>query len=148
MVETSQIGFVNQYGMLYKFPTQMGHFASLRMNSRNGDLFALKIAADIPQADFVVHDQLICERDLSPNVGDICVIPFGGKRYFLVQIIEAIPGDEDGKETQYSWNFIAYNEATHDYFAGIAEEQGWVLEYIPESLILATVTRMQRHPIH
>jgi hypothetical protein len=144
MVEISQLGLVDKYGMLYEFPTKMGHYATLRISSQNGELFALKVAADIPQADLLGHDQLICERGITPNVDDICIALIGPRKYLLVSILEVFPKEDEAGETHFSWNPIAYNDETNDYFMEFAQEQNWILETIPESLIFATVTWMQR----
>jgi len=148
MVEVSNIGFVNQYGMLYEFPTLMGHFPTLRMYPRKGKPFVLRLTADIPHTNLLGGDQLFCERDLTPKQDDICIALIGPGKYFLVQILEIFPKDDKVDETHYTWNPIAYYEDTHDYFMEFAQKQGWILETIPESLIYAAVTWMQRDLVY
>ena len=148
MVEVSQIGLVNKYGMLYEFPNTMGHFATLRMNRRNGKLFALQMTAEIPRANLLGGDKLICEKDIPPKPEDICVMMIGPRKYFLVVILEIIPIKYKINETYYTWDPIAYDDRTHDFFMGFAREQGWILETIPESLIYGTVIRMQRDLVY
>ena len=99
MVEVSQMGLVDQYGMLYEFPTHMAHFPMLRLNSQNGKLLVLRMAADIPQANLLGRDQLICERGMTPNVDDICVAMIGPEKYCLVSILDVFPRDDEVDET-------------------------------------------------
>jgi hypothetical protein len=58
---------------------KLGHFATLLVGAEHGEVFDLAVMEDIPQANILTQDLLICDYGKRPQPGDICIIPFGLK---------------------------------------------------------------------
>ncbi|MCK4975670.1 MAG: hypothetical protein KAS36_01920 [Anaerolineales bacterium] len=129
---------------------KLGHFATLLVGAEPGEVFALVVMEDIPQASLLTQDLLICDYGKRPQPGDICIIPFGlkARRWFLCQMYSLtfdkdtpqmvmanqypIPENQLNKDLgqKLNWTPLAYNEDTEDYFLKIAQE-----EDVPEAPI-------------
>jgi SOS-response transcriptional repressor LexA len=136
-------GKVNRYGEVYDFPKKIGHFATLLLNSKPENLFALALSADIPQENLLPHDLIICEQGIQPQSGDMCIAPIGN-RQFLIQLEEQVFGPETGEKYLYVWQPIAHNDDTQDYFKELLTQQEWQNKYVPASIIIATALRLTR----
>ena len=164
VIEIPIAGKVNKYGEVYDFPQELGHFATLLIGSEPGEVFALVVMEDIPQANMNAQDLLICDYGKRPQPGDICIIPFGlnTSRLFLCQMYSLtfdkdtpqlvvansypIPEDLIDKELgqKLNWTPLAYDEDTEEYFLDLAEKEGVPAGPIPPELVAATVLRLSR----
>lgn len=165
IIEVPITGIVNKYGELYDFPKLHGHFATVLMGADPGNIFALAVNEDIPEANMAINDLLICDTSKRPQPGDIAILAFGvnAERFFLCQIyslthdkdtmgIEVanqypIPEDLLNKdhEQRLNWAPLAFNEETEDYFLNLAEVERMPMQAIPPELVLATVLRLSRN---
>ncbi|MCK5315369.1 MAG: hypothetical protein KAJ53_09615 [Anaerolineales bacterium] len=143
---------------------KLGHFATLLVGAEPGEVFALAVMEDIPQASLLTQDLLICDYGKRPQPGDICIIPFGlkARRWFLCQMYSLtfdkdtpqmvmanqypIPENQLNKDLgqKLNWTPHAYNEDTEDYFLKIAQEEDVPAAPIPPELVAATVLRLTR----
>ena len=137
VIEIPIVGKVNKYGEVYEFPSRLGHFATLLLDSEPGELFALVMAGEIQPEGIIAHDVSIFEQGVTPGLGDTCIAPIG-KKQFLIQIDEQIG-------PKYTWHPLTYDADNSDYFINLLREQDWQLETIPESFIIATALRLTRH---
>lgn len=146
---------MNKFGEVYDFPEKFGHFATLLLGSNPGEVFALAVMEDLPQASLLAQDLLIFDQGKDPQPGDICIAPFG-ERLFLIQIAsktfdrdihsfemaqqypipEELTNPEHGQ--RLNWYPLAYNEESHELFIEIAEEQDWSIVAIPPDFVVAT----------
>jgi SOS-response transcriptional repressor LexA len=154
-------GKVNALGEVYDFPENYGHFATLLIGSRPGELFALGVIEDIPQAAMESHDLIIFDQGKHPQPGDICIVPIG-ERYFLSQIVSKtldkdltslevsnkypVPEELEDMDLgkKLNWYPIAYDDDTHDLFVEILREQDWNMAEIPTDFVVATALRLTR----
>lgn len=154
-------GKIDQHGEVYDFPQKHGHFSTVLIGSKPDDVFALFLTADISQASMCNQDILIFDINKKPQPGDICIAPIGN-RLFLIQVAsktydemtpslvvaQQYPIPEklgDPSITQkLNWYPLAYDDASHEYFIRIAEEEHWSIEAISSDLIVATALRMIR----
>ena len=137
VIEIPIVGKVNKYGEVSVFPSRLGHFATLLLDSEPGELFALTMAGEIQQEGIIAHDVIIFEHGIIPGPGDICIAPIGTKQ-FLIQIDEQI-------DPKYTWHPLAHDKENPDYFTDLLREQDWQLETIPGSFIIAIALRLTRH---
>ena len=96
LVEVVIVGKVNRYGELVEFPEKHGHFASIVQGANPEDVFALALDEDIPEANMLFGDWLICDRSKRPQPGDIAILPIskGGRRFLLCRI-HSLTSDKD-----------------------------------------------------
>ena len=161
VIEIPIAGRIDEYGELIDFPEEIGHFPTLLVGSKPGEVFALVVMEDIPQASLLAQDLIIFDQGKKPQPGDICIAPIG-QRLFLIQIgsktfdkeIDSlemslqypIPENLSNPELEQrlNWYPLAYDDETHDYLIKIVEEQKWPLVAIPQGFILATALRLTR----
>ena len=161
VIEIPIAGRIDKYGELIGFPEEIGHFPTLLVGSKPGEVFALVVMEDIPQASLLAQDLIIFDQGKKPQPGDICIAPIG-QRLFLIQIgsktfdkeIDSlemslqypIPENLTNPELEQrlNWYPLAYDDETHDYLIKIVEEQKWPLVAIPQEFILATALRLTR----
>jgi SOS-response transcriptional repressor LexA len=77
VIEVPIAGKVDQYGEVYDFPKMMGHFATLLMGAKPGEVFALVVTEEIPQANMLARDFIFFDMDKKPQPRDICIAPIG-----------------------------------------------------------------------
>ena len=161
VIEIPIAGRIDEYGELIDFPEEIGHFPTLLVGSKPGEVFALVVMEDIPQASLLAQDLIIFDQGKKPQPGDICIAPIG-QSLFLIQIgsktfdkeIDSlemslqypIPENLTNPELEQrlNWYPLAYDDETHDYLIKIVEEQKWPLVAIPQGFILATALRLTR----
>jgi SOS-response transcriptional repressor LexA len=161
VIEVPIAGRVGEYGEVYDFPQNLGHFVSVFVGAKPGNVVALAVTADIPQASILSGDLIIFDLDKKPQPGDICIGPIG-ERFFLLKIASKtldkditsfetaqwypIPEDltDPELEQMLNWYPLAYEESTHEMFYAKAEEQGWPVGPIPQKFIVATALRLSR----
>jgi repressor LexA len=164
MIEINTVGKVNRYGEVYDFPEKIGHFATVLVGAYPEEVFALAVWEDIPEANILAGDLLICDYGKKPQPGDIAIIPFGlkARRWFLARMY-SVTYDEDTPQLvmankyprpealvdqdlgqKLNWMPLAYNEETEADLLKIAEKEGVPMEAIPPDLVLATVLRLSR----
>ncbi len=161
VMEVPISGRVGEYGELYDFPKNLGHFASVFVGALPESVFALAVTADIPQASILSGDLIIFDLNKKPQPGDICIGPIG-ERLFLIKIASKtldreirsfetaqwypIPEDLTDPEIEQllNWYPLAYDDQTRDALYKIAEEQGWPIAPLPPKLIVATALRLSR----
>jgi SOS-response transcriptional repressor LexA len=165
VIEIPIVGKVDRYGELFKFPENHGHFATLLMGAAPDEVFSLWMTEDIPEANILAGDLLICDYGKKPQPGDMVVLPMGlkAKKFLLCQVWSLtmdkdmpnfevsnpypIPNDlidsELGKKL--NWYPIAYSEVTEDYLQKQAKNSKTPMEPIPPDLVLATVLRLTRN---
>ena len=164
VIEIPIAGKVNKYGEVYDFPQELAHFPTLLIGSEPGEVFALVVMEDIPQAGMTAQDLLICDYGKRPQPGYICIIPFGlnAKRLYLCQMY-SLTYDKDTPQLimarQYpipenllnkdlgqklNWTPLAYDEDTEEYFLDLAQEEDVPEGPIPPELVAATVLRLSR----
>lgn len=164
MIEVPLAGKINRLGELYEFPEKHGHLATLLMGAEPGEVFALWVTEDIPEANMLAHDILICDYGKRPKPGDIAILPFGKQsgRWFLCRIYSLtldeeldslevsnkyqIPDDllDTSPGQRFNWAPIAYYEETEDYFLEEAQKEDVPLRPIPPNFVMATVLRLTR----
>jgi SOS-response transcriptional repressor LexA len=165
VIEIPIAGKINRYGEVYDFPQKLGHFATLLIGAEPGEVFALAIMEDIPQASIRAQDLLICDYGKRPQPGDICILPFGlkARRWFLCQMFSLtydqdtpqlvmankypIPEQQLNKDLgqKLNWTPLAYDEDTQEYFLNIAMEEEVPMGPIPPELVAATALRLTRN---
>jgi SOS-response transcriptional repressor LexA len=161
VIEVPIAGRVGANGEVYAFPQNLGHFASVFIGAAPGNVMALAVAKDIPQANIRSGDLIIFDLKKKPQPGDICIGPIG-KRFFLLKVDSKtldeevtsfvtsqwypIPEDlsDPDRAQLLNWYPLAYDEKTHDWFTRIAEEQNWPIAPIKPEFILATAIRLTR----
>jgi len=154
-------GKIDLHGEIYDFPEKHGHFSTVLIGSKPDDVFALFLTADIPTASLCNQDILIFDIRKKPQPGDICIAPIGN-RLFLIQVASKTYDEITSSlvvAQQYpipeklvnpniaqklNWTPLAYDDASHEYFIRIAEEEHWSIEAISSDLIVATALRMIR----
>ena len=164
MIEVPIAGKVNRLGELYEFPEEHGHLATLLMGAKPGEVFALWVNEDIPEANMLAHDILICDYSKRPQPGDIAILPFGKQsgRWFLCRIYSLtldkdldnlevsnqypIPDDllDTSSSQRFNWTPLAYDATTEDYFLEEAQKENVPLRPIPPDFVAATVLRLSR----
>ncbi|HEY9078076.1 MAG TPA: hypothetical protein VIO61_16185 [Anaerolineaceae bacterium] len=155
-------GKINHLGEVIDFPKEIGHFVSVFVGSKPGDVFALSIAEDIPHTNMVAGDLILFDMIRKPQAGDICIGPIGD-RFFLIQIASKtydaettsfetaqnfpIPGAFVNPELNQllNWYPLAYDDESEDSFKRICEEQNWPIGPIPQDFLLGTALRLIRH---
>lgn len=161
VMEVPIAGRAGKYGEVYDFPKELGHFASVFIGASPGNVAALMVTEDIPQASILGGDLIIFDLEKKPQPGDICIGPIG-ERFFLLQIAAKtmdrevtsfvtsqwypIPENltDPDREQLLNWYPLAYDENTHDWFTQVAEEQHWPIGPIKPEFILATALRLTR----
>jgi SOS-response transcriptional repressor LexA len=159
--EVAIAGKVNAYGEVYEFPQNLGHFATVFPGVTPGDVFALTVTEDIPQASILLGDLIIFDLKKAPQPGDICIGPIG-HRLFLIQIhSKTIDSKIQSFETAIrypvpealtdpdveqllNWYPLAYDDGNHEWFAKTAEEEDWPIGPLPPKIIVATALRLSR----
>jgi hypothetical protein len=152
---------VDKYGELFDFPEEIGHFPTLLLGAEPGEVFALVVMEDIPQASLLSQDLIIFDQGKRPQPGDICIAPIGQPLFLIrigsktfdkeidsLEMAQQYPIPEDLSnpelEQRLHWYPLAYNDETKDYFFKIAEEQRWPYVSIPQEFIVATALRLTR----
>jgi SOS-response transcriptional repressor LexA len=161
LIEIGLAGKVDQFGEVYDFPEEHGHFASVLIGSKPDEVFALVAIQDILQANISAQDFIIFDMGKKPQPVDICIAPIG-KRLFLIRVASKtydkdtpsllmaqqypIPEKltKPDLEQDLHWRPLAYDEDNHDYFIQVAEEQHWPFGPIPPSFVVATALRLVR----
>ena len=164
VIEIPIAGKVNRYGELYEFPEKHGHFATVLMGGVPGEVFALAVMDDIPEASILSQDLLICDYGKRPQPGDIAILPWGKEsgRWFLCQIYSLtldqdmeslvmsnkypIPEDllDSSRGQRFNWTPLAYDDTTEEYFLEEAENEKVPMRAIPPDFVAATVLRLTR----
>jgi len=165
VIEIPIAGKVDRYGELFEFPKNHGHFATLLIGVEPGEVFALWVTEDIPEASILGGDLLICDYGKKPQPGDIVVLPMGpnAERFLLCRIYSLtmdkdmpnfevsnqypIPTDFIDKELgkKYHWVPLSHNNDTENYLRQIADETDMPMGPIPLELVVATVLRLTRN---
>jgi SOS-response transcriptional repressor LexA len=165
VIEVVISGKVNRYGEMIDFPKEHGHFASVLLGASPENVFALVVSENIPEANILHGDLLICDLAKRPQPGDIVILPFGksGKRFFLCRI-HSLTSDKDLDTFEVSnqypvpeklldtslgqrlhWAPLAFGKETEEYFQQETEKEGMPLRAIPPELVMGTVLRLTRH---
>jgi SOS-response transcriptional repressor LexA len=166
MIEVPIAGKVNRYGELKEFPQNHGHFATLLLGANPGEVFALMLEEDIPEASMLAGDLLICDYGKRAQPGDIAILPFDGQAtvLFLCSIISftldkdmpslevsnPYPRPETTINKEYgqklNWVPIGYDqEDTEEYYVEIGRKLGTPMFALPPELVVATVLRLTRN---
>lgn len=166
VIEVPIAGKVDRYGELFEFPQNLGHFATLLVGATPGQVFALAVWDDIPEASILAGDFLICDYGKRPQPGDIAILPFDpqGKRMFLCDIFsltldkdmpnlevsntypmpENMIDPELGKK--FNWAPLAFdNDSTKTHFQDLAQELGMPQLAASPDIVVATVLRLSRN---
>ncbi len=161
VTEVGIAGKIDQYGEVFDFPQELGHFISVFVGSKPDEVFSLVVLQDIPQADMLAQDLIIFDMSKKPKPGDICIAPIG-KRLFLIQVYsktfdkdtparvmaqdypipEELTNPELGQELL--WYPLAHDEDNDDYFTKVVDEQRWPVGPLPPSFVVATALRLIR----
>lgn len=165
VVEVVISGKFNRYGELMEYPEKHGHFASVVQGVKPEDVFALVASENIPEANILHGDLLICDLGKRPQPGDIAILPFGrsGRRFLLCRI-HSLTSDKDldnlevsnpypvpeklldtSPGQRYHWTPLAFGRETEEYFAHEAEKEDMPLRAIPPEFVMGTVLRLTRH---
>jgi len=134
------------------------------MGGKPGEVFALVVTADIPEASILSRDLLICDYGKRPQPGDIAILPWGKEsgRWFVCRIYSLTydqnldslvasnkyPIPEDLLESmgqRFHWTPLSYNDDTEEYFLTEAEKDNVPLKPIPPDFVVATVLRLSRN---
>jgi SOS-response transcriptional repressor LexA len=161
VMEVPIAGRVGEYGEVYDFPQNLGHFASVFVGVAPTEVFALAVTKNIPQASILSGDLIIFDVHKKPQPGDICIGPIG-KRLFFLQIAsktydkntisfetaQAYPIPEKLTNLELdqllNWHPLAYDEMTHDWFTKVAEDESWPIAPLKPEFIVATALRLSR----
>ena len=161
VVEVPITGRIGAYGEVYDFPQNLGHFASVFIGATPGNVMALAVTKDIPQASIMAGDLIILDLKKKLQPGDICIGPIG-ERFFLLKIASKTLDKEflsyvsaewypipekltdPDREQLLNWYPLAYDDETHDWFTKVAKEQDWPIAPIKHEFILATALRLTR----
>jgi hypothetical protein len=128
-------------------------------------VFALEAGEDIPQANIVAGDYLICDYGLRPQAGDIAIMPWGKNsgRWFLCRMYSLtydkdtpgfemanpypVPTDLVDVELgqKLNWAPLSHDKETEEYLLRIAEDDNVPMSAIPPKLVMATVLRLTRN---
>ena len=129
------------------------------------DVFALAVMENIPEANMLIGDWLICDRSKRPQPGDIAILPISkGMRRFLLCRIHSLTSDKDLESFEasnqypipenlldtspgqrFNWVPLAYSDETVDYFEQELDKEGWPARAIPPEFVMGTVLRLTRH---
>lgn len=161
VMEVPIAGRIGAYGEVYDFPQNLGHFATVLVGAQPGNVVALAVTADIPQASILSGDLILFDLEKSPQPGDICIGPIGD-RFFLLKIAAKtldkdivsyetaqwypIPENltDPELEQKLNWYPLAYDDTTQELFEAIARDENYPIGPIPQNLILATALRLTR----
>jgi SOS-response transcriptional repressor LexA len=161
VIEVPIAGNIGGLGEVVDFPKKLGHFVSVFTGATEGEVFALNVTKDIPQANIVAGDLVIFDTNKRPQPGDICIAPIG-HRLFLVKIASKtmdreihsfetaiwypMPNDliDPELDQMLNWYPLAYDETTHDQLIAVTEEQHWPIAPVPANLLVATALRLIR----
>jgi hypothetical protein len=161
IIEIAVTGKVDRYGEVHDFPVELGHFPTVLLGSKPGDVFALVATEDIPQASMLAQDFIIFDMGKQPQPGDICIAPIGD-RLFLIRIASKtfdkdtpslvmaqeypIPENLSNEELDQdlNWYPLAHDDDTNEYFLQIAKEQEMPIGPIPPDWVVATALRLTR----
>ena len=165
MIEIAIAGKVNRFGELTDYPEKHGHFASVLQGADPEKVFALAISENIPEANILHGDLLICDMAKRPQPGDIAILPLGksGRRFLLCRI-HSLTSDRDLETFEasnpypvpenildtslgqrFNWAPLAYSPETEEYFLQEAEKEDMPLRAIPPEFVMGTVLRLTRH---
>jgi len=165
VIEIPIAGKANRYGELYDFPKKHGHFATVLIGGEPGEVFALAVTEEIPEASILSDDLLICDYGKRPQPGDIAILPWGKEsgRWFLCRI-HSLTLDEDidslevsntypiseelidkSRKQRFNWTPLAFDDATEAYFLEEAEKADVPLRPIPPDFVAGTVLRLTRN---
>ena len=161
ITEINITGWVDSYGELLDFPSEIGHFATTLIGAKPENLFALVAMENLPEANILINDFIIFDMDKEPQPGDIIIGPIGS-RLFLTQIdsrtfderTPALVMKQDypipeallptDRQHHFHWHTLAYTEETDNYFMNIADEERFQIKPIPREFIPATALRLIR----
>jgi SOS-response transcriptional repressor LexA len=161
VMEVPIAGRAGEYGEVYDFPKELGHFASVFVGAKPENVFALAVMKDIPQASFLAGDLIIFDLKKKPQPGDICIGPIGEKLFlikidsktydgstFSIDTAQSYPIPEDLSKPELgqmlNWYPLAYDDETHDQFIKTAVDQNWPITALPQALVVATALRLNR----
>jgi len=163
--EVPVVGTVDGFGMLHDFPKLVDHFPSVLQGIKPENVAAVIVTQDIPEANILSQDILICDMGKRPQPGDLAILPFGlqSETFFLCKIhkltmdkdmpnmevandypLPEIMIDEELGQKLY-WSPIAFSEETQEYYFGLMEKADVPLGPIPPEYIMATVLRLTRN---
>ena len=165
MIEVPIAGKVNRYGELVEYPKKHGHFASVLAGANPESVFSLAVREDIPEANILAGDLLICDMNKRPQPTDIAILPISksGRRFLLCRIhsltsdrnldsfevSNQYPIPENLLDTslgqRFNWVPLAHNDETEEYFMQELEKEGWPVRAIPPDIVMGTVLRLTRH---
>ena len=149
-------GVLDRYGEVLQFPKNNGHFPFV-LPDGTGDVFALDVYQHIPSAGLIGRDKMIFSTGGLAKPGDICIFPFG-KRRFLVRIYEPDYSEDmpfyilakewidvaDEIKDHLFWWPLAVNEENANYFINIVEEQQLSWTPISPDMIVGKALRLVR----
>ncbi len=67
VIEVPTVGKINKLGEIYDFPEKHGHFATVLIGANPETIFALAVMEEIPQANMLPQDVLICDYGKKPQ---------------------------------------------------------------------------------
>jgi SOS-response transcriptional repressor LexA len=161
VMEVPIAGRVGEYGEVYDFPKELGHFASVFVGAAPDAVFTLAVTKDIPEVSILAGDLIILDLNKKPQPGDICIGPIGQKLFlikidsntydsetFSLETAQSYPIPENLAKPELkqmlNWYPVAYNDETQVWFAKIAEQQNWGIVPLPVDLIVAAALRLSR----
>jgi SOS-response transcriptional repressor LexA len=164
LIDLQIIGKVNRYGVVSSFPRKHGSYPICLIGVDEMEVFGLRLTENIPQANLLEGDLLICDYGKRPLPGDIALIPLGlqARGFFLV-MMHSLTHDRDMPNYEVSneypvpvdlineelgqklhWFPLAWSKENEDYFAKIEKKARVPSGPIPPELIAATVLRVVR----
>jgi SOS-response transcriptional repressor LexA len=164
VIEIPIAGKVDQFGELFEFPEHHGHFATLLLGANPEQVFALAIWEDIPPANILAGDLLICDYGKKPQPGDFAIFALGPKgENFILCKIHSLTMDKDmtnlevsneypipeelldkDLEQKYHWAPIAFDGTPLEFIQNAAEN-GQPDLAIYNDYAVATVLRLTRN---
>ena len=149
-------GVLDRYGEVLQFPKNNGHFPFV-LPDGTGDVFALEAYQHIPCARLIARDKIIFSTGGLAKPGDICVFPFG-KRKFLVRMYEPNYSEDmpfyilakewidvtDEIKDHLFWWPLAIDEENAHYFIDIVEEQQLSWSPVSPDMIIGKALRVVR----
>jgi len=161
ITEVPITGKISEYGEVYDFPEIIGTFPMIFQGVQPGDVFALKVMNNIPEASILTGDLILFDLGKKPQPEDICIGPIGNK-FFLIELHsktydmemvtfethESYPIPEEltdpELEQRFNWYPLAYTEETDEWFTKVAEEQNFPIGPLKPELIMAPAIRLIR----
>jgi SOS-response transcriptional repressor LexA len=163
--EVPVVGKIDGLGMLHDFPIFVDHFPAVLPGIVPENISAFIVTQDIPEANILSQDLLICDLGKRPQPGDLAILPFGlQSNQFVLCNIHKLTADKNMPNLEVAndfplpeimidkelgqklyWSPIAFSEDTKDYYFDLMEKANVPLGPIPPELIMATVLRLSRN---